>query len=97
MAVFPSPESETEAPCWAAPVAAVPTSFASWLQTPLDRVNNHAAPAPLLSAIPPKMAVFPSSESETELPWRGGAGPNRTLKNSEFAKQNVGSSKVTLA
>src|SRR5262249_33679779 len=45
MAVFPSPEIETEAPCTCRPVAPVPTSFASWIQTPpFERVNTQAAP-----------------------------------------------------
>jgi hypothetical protein len=68
MAVFPSPEIETESPCCALPMAPVPTSLACWLHTPCERVYTHAAPAILLSRGPPTMAVFPSLEIETESP-----------------------------
>src|SRR6516225_9328349 len=46
MAVFPSPESETERPCCpASGNAPLPTSLGPcWLHTPPERVNIHAAP-----------------------------------------------------
>src|SRR5260370_13906945 len=69
MAVFPSPDSETEEPCAAAPTAPVPTSFGPcWLHTPPERVNTHAAPAKSLSISPPTMAVFPSPDSAADQP-----------------------------
>src|SRR6266446_4569270 len=69
MAVFPSPESDTEKPWCAMPTASVPTSFVPcWVHTPTERVYTHAAPATLLSKGPPTMAVFPSAESDTEKP-----------------------------
>src|SRR5262245_15671224 len=45
MAVFPSPESDTETPCTALPTAPVPTSLACWLHTLPERVYTHVAPA----------------------------------------------------
>src|SRR5271166_551949 len=77
MAVLPSEESETKLPCWAAPLAPVPTSFPSWAHEPAPppppgplRLYTHAAPCPLVSPGPPTMAmaVLPSVESETERP-----------------------------
>ena len=69
MAVFPSPDSETEEPCCASAYGAGADQFGPcWLHTPPERVNTHAAPAWLLSPGPPTMAVFPSPESETEQP-----------------------------
>src|SRR6266404_2583499 len=69
MAVFPSPESDTEKPWCAMPTASVPTSFVPcWVHIPPERVYTHAAPAALLSPRPPTMAVFPSPESDTETP-----------------------------
>jgi hypothetical protein len=57
------------APC-ACPTAPEPTSFVDcWVQTPPFRVQTHAAPPPLLSLGPPTMAVLPSAEMATELPW----------------------------
>src|SRR5215831_7806975 len=50
MAVLPSPDNETEAPCCAGPTAPVPTSLSCWLQTPPERVYNHTAPVSSLSA-----------------------------------------------
>jgi hypothetical protein len=75
MAVFPSPESETEMPCAGVRTAPVPTSFACWLQIPPERVNTHAAPVTALSLGPPTIAVSPSPESETENPCPTGEGP----------------------
>src|SRR5450759_206664 len=70
MAVLPSEEMETEEPCRAAPTAPVPTSLLPCcVHTPPERVHTHAAPAPLLSKYPPTMAVLPSNERETEVPW----------------------------
>src|SRR5208282_4323952 len=68
MAVFPSAESDTEKPWFAAPIAPVPTSFACWFHIPPERAYTHAAPTPLSSPKPPTMAMFPSAESEVELP-----------------------------
>src|SRR3981081_2088596 len=71
MAVLPSADSETELPCWAAPTAPAPTSLLPcWVQTPPLRVNTHAAPVLLLSDHPPTMAVLPSADSATDMPWR---------------------------
>src|SRR5262245_33427502 len=54
IAVLPSPDSETDSPCLAAPTAPVPTTFCPyWVQTPLLRTKAHAAPALLLSNGPP--------------------------------------------
>src|SRR5262249_27107263 len=53
------------------PAVPVPTSlFPCWLHTPPLRVNTHAAPALLLSPDPPTMAVLPSADSATEVPWK---------------------------
>src|SRR5262249_43202939 len=64
--------SATERPWLAAPTAPVPTSLLPCcVQTPLlPLVNTHAAPAKLLSAPPPTMAVrvLPSVDSATERP-----------------------------
>src|SRR6266581_3715381 len=69
MAVLPSPDSATEAPCPAAPPALEPTSLPPCcVHTPALRVKAHAAPALLLSAPPPTMAVLPSADSATEMP-----------------------------
>src|SRR6516225_6943411 len=80
MAVLPSPDSETAEPWYARPTAPVPTSFAPcWLQTPPERVNTQAAPASALSKGPPRMAVFPSRESETEKPCPAPKGPTAPI------------------
>src|SRR5207244_7606625 len=69
MAVLPSKESDTERPCRATPTAPVPTRLVPcWVQTLPLLVQIHAAPAKLLSACPPTMAVLPSAESATERP-----------------------------
>jgi hypothetical protein len=45
MAVLPSSDNATEAPCLAFPTAPLPTSLLPcWVQTPLLRVKTHAAP-----------------------------------------------------
>ena len=45
MAVFPSPESETDVPCLASAYRAGADQFRPcWLHTPAERVNTHAAP-----------------------------------------------------
>ena len=71
MAVLPSADSATEVPWSAAgPAAPVPTSLLPcWVQTPLLRVKTHAAPTSELSPGPPTMAVLPSADSATEVPW----------------------------
>src|SRR5262245_45393436 len=72
MAVLPSADSANDIPWLALPAAPVPTSFLPcWLQAPPLRVNTHAPSAPH----PPTMAVLPSAESATDIPWpRGNAG-----------------------
>ena len=69
-AVLPFAAIATEIPWPAAPVAPVPTSLLPcWIQKPsLLRVKIQAAPAPLLSAGAPMMAVVPSPEMATEVP-----------------------------
>src|SRR4029079_8139210 len=68
-AVLPSADSETEAPCRAAPIAPVPTSLLPcWVQVVPERVNTQAAPALTLSPTPPISAVLPSADSATALP-----------------------------
>ena len=44
MAVLPSSDSATEAPCVALPTAPVPASLLCWVQTPPLRLKTHAAP-----------------------------------------------------
>src|SRR5450759_4937745 len=71
MAVLPSAERDTDQPCSAAPTAPEPTSLGPcWVQTPAVLVHIHAAPAKLLSPLPPTMAVLPSAERDTDLPCR---------------------------
>ena len=71
MAVLPSADSATDMPWRALPTAPVPTSFLPCcVQTPPLRVNTHAAPVLLLSDHPPTMAVLPSADSATDMPWR---------------------------
>src|SRR5215831_20269861 len=71
MALLPSADSATDMPWRAFPTAPVPTSFLpSCVQTRLLRVNTHAASVPH----PPTMAVLPSAESATDIPWPGGNG-----------------------
>src|SRR6266511_727777 len=71
MAVLPSAERATEAPCSAPPTAPEPTSLVPcWVQTPPLLVQTHAAPAPLLSPCPPTKAVLPSAESDTDWPCK---------------------------
>src|ERR1017187_3028946 len=73
MTVFPSPDSATEVPCSTYALvfraAPVPTNFdPCWVQVLPLRVNTQAAPKKVLSFIPPRMAVLPSSDSATEPP-----------------------------
>src|ERR1017187_10150386 len=69
IAVLPFADRATDQPCVAEPTAPVPTSLLPcWLQTPLVRVKIQAAPALLLSAHPPSMAVLPSPHRATEKP-----------------------------
>src|SRR5262245_7353036 len=71
IAVFPSEDNATDVPWRALPTASLPTSFLPCcVQTPPLRVNTHAAPVLLLSDHPPTMAVLPSAESATDMPWR---------------------------
>src|SRR5262245_35794142 len=71
MAVLPPEDSATEKPCSAPPTAPVPTSLLPcWVHAPPLRVNTHAAPALLLSASPPTMAVLPPLDSAPENPCR---------------------------
>ncbi len=70
MAVLPSPEIATAAPCLASPMASVPTSLPPCCDhTPPLRVKTHAAPWEPSSG-PPTIAVLPSAEIATELPCR---------------------------
>src|SRR5882724_6015393 len=97
MAVLPSAERRTATPCCAPalPTAPLPTSLPCWSHTPLVRVYTHAAPALPLSCGPPTIAVFPSAESATELPWD--ALPNAPLPislspcwvHTPFARANI--------
>src|SRR5215475_11244002 len=71
IAVLPSADNATEMPWLALPPASVPTSFLPCcVQTPPFRVNTHAAPVLLLSDHPPTIAVLPSADSATDIPWR---------------------------
>ncbi len=77
MAVLPSPDSATDPPCSASPIAPLPTSFGPcWLHTPELLVKTHAAPVLLLSSATPAMAVLPSAETATTVPM----GPPLTLE-----------------
>src|SRR5437773_425117 len=69
MAVLPSAEMATEAPCWLAGPESEPTSGpACCVQRPPFFVQIHAAPALLLLLTPPTIAVLPSAETATLLP-----------------------------
>ena len=69
IAVFPSAERETDQPWPELPVPPVPANLLPCcVHTPAERVKTHAAPTQLLSSSPPKIAVFPSAERETDLP-----------------------------
>src|SRR5262245_55926030 len=71
MALLPSADNATDMPWQALPTASLPTSFLPCcVQTPPLRVNTHAAPVLPLSDHPPTMAVLPSAESATDMPWR---------------------------
>src|SRR4029078_9593865 len=70
-AVLPSADKATDVPWRALPAAALPTNFLPCcVQTPPERVKIHAAPMLLLSAGPPTMAVLPSPDNATTMPWR---------------------------
>ena len=65
-AVFPSPDSDTLAPNWPAPVSPAPVSFGPCsVHTPFERVKTQTAPTLPLSPGPPISARFPSPESAT--------------------------------
>src|SRR5712675_1436594 len=76
--MLPSADSATDVP--RRPTAPVLTSLFCCVQTPSLRVNAHAAPvAPRpkgadrshgLSPGPPKIAVLPSADNATDMPWR---------------------------
>src|SRR5262249_60559709 len=71
MAVSPSADSATDMPWQAFPTPPVPTSlFPCCVQTPLLRLNTQAAPVFPLSDHPPTIAVLPSADSATDMPWR---------------------------
>src|SRR2546423_550024 len=81
IAVLPSGDNATDVPWQALPTASVPTSFLPCcVQIPPLRVNTHAAPVLLLSDHPPTLAVFPSAERATDMPWR--ASPTAPLPTS---------------
>src|SRR6478672_3909416 len=69
IAVLPSADSATEAPWRAIPMAPEPTSCLPCCdQTPRLRVNTHAPSA----RQPPTIAVSPSADSATDVPWPSG-------------------------
>src|ERR1051326_3599859 len=68
MAVLPSADMHTEAPCSAAPTAPEPTSFTCWTQVEPARRYIHAAPVEPASSAPPTIATLPSNDSETASP-----------------------------
>src|SRR5262245_40641998 len=78
MAMLPSADTATDVP--RRPTAPVLTSLFCCVQTPPLRVNTHAAPAAprpkgacrshRLSPGPPTIAVFPSEDNATDVPWR---------------------------
>jgi hypothetical protein len=69
MAVLPSADNATEAPWPAYPTAPMPTSLVCWVHAPLLRAYTNAAPVPKVSLGAPTMAVLPSADSATEMPW----------------------------
>src|SRR5262245_23884806 len=78
MAMLLSADSATDVPKPA--TAPGPTNLFCCVQTPALRVNTHAAPAAprpngtcrshRLSPGPPTMAVSPSADNATDMPWR---------------------------
>src|SRR5579872_7352458 len=84
MAVLPSAESPTAVPCDASvPWAPAPTSLLPcWDQVPPVRENTQAAPAKLLSKVPPSMRVLPSAESASPLPCSDNNDPTTPVPNS---------------
>jgi hypothetical protein len=69
IAVLPSALMETLSPWLATPAAPEPTSLIHFCcQISPDRVNVQAAPSPILSALPPMMAVLPSAVNEILFP-----------------------------
>src|SRR6266550_8392387 len=71
IAVLPSADNATDMPWRALPTASLPASFLPCcVQTPPLRVKTHAAPVLPLSDHPPTMAVLPSEDSATDMPWR---------------------------
>src|SRR5258708_23340362 len=76
IAVFPSAEIATEYPWFMfGPTPSLPTSLCPCcVHTAADCVKTHAAPVPLLSALPPMIIVVPSAETATPVPSPG-SGP----------------------
>src|SRR5438034_5727779 len=69
MAMLPSADSAMDTPRRPIPTAPVPMSFLPCCVQPLPlRVNTHT-PSVLH---PPTMAVLPSAETATHIPWPGG-------------------------
>src|SRR6516164_5021999 len=74
MAVLPSAENATDMPCRALPTAPVPTSLAPcWVQMLPLRLNIQAASA----RQPPTIAVLPSADNATDIPWPADIGGSR--------------------
>src|SRR5438128_260488 len=71
--MLPSADSATDVP--RRPTAPVLTSLLCCVETPPLRVNTHAPSAPH----PPTMAVLPSAETATDIPWPSGKGGSPTL------------------
>src|SRR5262249_28188487 len=71
LALSPPADTAPHMPCRALPRAPLQTPFLlCCVQIPPLRVNTHAAPVVLLSDHPPTMAVLPSADSATDMPWR---------------------------
>src|SRR5262245_28760970 len=68
MMTLPSADSATEGTDF--PTALVPTSFLSSVHRPPSRVNTNPPPPAPSSTSAPTMAILPSAESATDVPWR---------------------------
>src|SRR5215471_2042893 len=88
--MLPSADRATDVPSRA--TAPMPISLFCCVQIPALRVNTHAAPvaprakganrSPRLSPGPPRMAVLPSADNATDMPWRAlppASGPTSFL------------------